>query len=40
MELIAVKIFVGFIVGVLIGMSGIGGGVLLGLGVLTKGPIA
>src|SRR4029077_3196058 len=29
MELIAFKIFVGFVVGVLIGMSGVGGGVLL-----------
>jgi uncharacterized membrane protein YfcA len=29
MELIAVKIFVGFVVGVLIGLTGVGGGVLL-----------
>jgi uncharacterized membrane protein YfcA len=29
MELIAFKIFVGFVVGILIGMSGVGGGVLL-----------
>ncbi|HKU24336.1 MAG TPA: sulfite exporter TauE/SafE family protein, partial [Candidatus Sulfotelmatobacter sp.] len=29
MELLAVKILVGFFVGVLIGMSGVGGGVLL-----------
>jgi uncharacterized membrane protein YfcA len=29
MEIIAFKIFVGFVVGILIGMSGIGGGVLL-----------
>jgi uncharacterized protein len=29
MELLAAKIFVGFVVGVLIGMSGVGGGVLL-----------
>src|SRR4029077_9614248 len=29
MELIAFKIFVGFVVGVLIGLSGVGGGVLL-----------
>lgn len=29
MELIAAKIFVGFVVGVLIGLSGVGGGVLL-----------
>jgi uncharacterized membrane protein YfcA len=29
MELFAAKIFVGFVVGTLIGMSGVGGGVLL-----------
>jgi uncharacterized membrane protein YfcA len=29
MELLAAKVFVGFIVGILIGMSGVGGGVLL-----------
>jgi len=29
MEMLALKIFVGFVVGVLIGMSGVGGGVLL-----------
>src|ERR1700752_366410 len=29
MELMTAKIFVGFVVGVLIGMSGVGGGVLL-----------
>ena len=29
MELLAVKVVVGFIVGILIGMSGVGGGVLL-----------
>ena len=29
MELVAAKILVGFVVGVLIGMSGVGGGVLL-----------